>query len=342
MATGHRSEILFTIAILLALAVAYITRHVLLIVYVSALMAVVIMPFITKVQQLHIGRWHPGRGTAITVIGILLLGTGVVACIFALPPIFSDVQQLASELPQKVDRAQEFLQRFPILDSLSADAWQRYAGTAAKGLVRIFPSVAAAIATFFSLVILTAYFVVDGERAVRWVTALFPPHTGQRLQHTLFKAKDRLRAWLTGQLLLMLILGLLSELTYGLLHVRYFTILAVFTGLANIVPIVGPIISIALAATVAAFDSWLKMAGVLAFYAVYQQLENAFLTPRIMKETVGLPSLAVVVALAIGGTLAGILGALVAVPSAAIVAVLAEEYLIKPHKMEREAVKAIR
>jgi predicted PurR-regulated permease PerM len=106
-------------------------------------------------------------------------------------------------------------------------------------------------------------------------------------------------------------------------------VLAVFTGLANIIPIVGPVISVILAASIAAFDSWTKVIGVLAFYAIYQQIENALLTPRIMKATVGLPSLAVIIALAIGGELAGIVGALVAVPSAALVAELAEEYLVK-------------
>jgi len=103
----------------------------------------------------------------------------------------------------------------------------------------------------------------------------------------------------------------------------------VFAGLANIVPIVGPVASVLLAAVAAAFDSWMKVVAVLAFYAVYQQLENGFLTPRIMKATVDLPALAVVVALLIGGELAGLLGGLVAVPSAALIAVFVDEYLLQ-------------
>ncbi len=73
----------------------------------------------------------------------------------------------------------------------------------------------------------------------------------------------------------------------------------------------------------------MKVVAVLAFYAVYQQLENGFLTPRIMKATVDLPALAVVVALLIGGELAGLLGGLVAVPSAALIAVFVDEYLLQ-------------
>jgi predicted PurR-regulated permease PerM len=86
---------------------------------------------------------------------------------------------------------------------------------------------------------------------------------------------------------------------------------------------------VTVASVVALFDSPTKLVGVLAFFAVYQQLETAFLTPRIMKTTVDLPPLAVIIALSIGGALAGVLGALVAVPTAALCAVLIDEYLVK-------------
>ena len=66
----------------------------------------------------------------------------------------------------------------------------------------------------------------------------------------------------------------------------------------------------------------MKAAGVLIFYVVYQEIENAFLTPKIMKSTVDLPALAVIIALALGGSIAGVLGALVAVPTAALIAVI--------------------
>jgi predicted PurR-regulated permease PerM len=158
---------------------------------------------------------------------------------------------------------------------------------------------------------------------------MLPIKTEPRFERTLLEAKDRMRRWLLAQLLLMLILGSSSALVYGLLGIRYFNVLAVFTGLANIVPIVGPVLSVMLACVVAAFDGWAKVAGVLIFYLVYQQIENAFLTPRIMKAAVGLPALSIIIALAIGGELAGLVGAVVAVPSATLVAVLMNEYLVK-------------
>jgi predicted PurR-regulated permease PerM len=100
-------------------------------------------------------------------------------------------------------------------------------------------------------------------------------------------------------------------------------------GLFNIIPVAGGVITILLAAGVAALDSWGKMAGVLIFYAVYIQVENAYLTPKIMKNSVNLPGLAVLVALLIGTNLSGVVGAMVAVPTAALIAVFMNEYLVQ-------------
>jgi len=135
--------------------------------------------------------------------------------------------------------------------------------------------------------------------------------------------------WLLGQGLLMLILGVCSTLVFGLLHVRYFVLLGVLMGLMNIVPIAGGVITILLVALVAALDSWTRMAGVLIFYLVYVNIENAYLTPRIMRSSVNLMGLTVLLALIAGTELAGIVGALVAVPSAALIAVLMDEYLVQ-------------
>lgn len=336
MAARHKSDIIFALSIIVALALAFRLREILLLVYVSALFAVVTTPFVKRAQRMHFGRRHAGKGIAL----VLLIAIGIlVATLFAwfvLPPIFSDIHQLALDLPDKIARLQARIHNVPWLDRLSHESWQKHAGDIAGALAKVVPNVAGLFITFFSLLIMIAYFILDGERAARWIFSMMPPATSDRLHSTMLRARDRLRRWLIGQLSLMFILGFLTFVVYGLLRIRYFTVLAVFTGLANIIPIIGPIVSITIGIIVAAFDSWTKVLGVVIFYAIYQQLENAILTPRIMKATVGLPSLAVIIALAIGGELGGILGALVAVPSAAIVSELAAEYLIKPSQKKEE------
>jgi predicted PurR-regulated permease PerM len=126
----------------------------------------------------------------------------------------------------------------------------------------------------------------------------------------------------------MLILGVASTIVYLSLHVRYAYALGFLTGLLNIVPVLGAGISIALALLVASIDSWGAVAGIAVFYVIYLQVENSYLTPRIMQNRVGLPGLAILVALLLGSELEGILGAMVSVPTAVLVAVLLDEYLV--------------
>ena len=163
--------------------------------------------------------------------------------------------------------------------------------------------------------------------------SLFPVQHRDRLETALLRAAERMRRWLWGQMILMLILGSASAITFGSMGLRFFYLLALFAGLANIIPLLGPIATVIVAALIAAIDSPWKVLGVLIFYLVYQQVENAFLTPRIMQSQVQLPASAVVVALLIGGELAGAIGALVAVPTAVLCSVLIDEYLV--HRSEQ-------
>jgi predicted PurR-regulated permease PerM len=96
----------------------------------------------------------------------------------------------------------------------------------------------------------------------------------------------------------------------------------------NIVPVLGAAICIALALVVAAIDSWGSALGVAIFYLIYLQVENSYLTPRIMRNRVNLPGLAILVALVLGSALEGVLGAMVSVPTAVLVAELLDEYLV--------------
>jgi predicted PurR-regulated permease PerM len=223
------------------------------------------------------------------------------------------------------DRAQNW----PLVNQIDLGVLKEHAAEALGGMFGVFKGIAGGVMGFFSFVIMLAYFIIDGERAFRWGLSLFDRRYQPKLKQTLLKAKQRVSKWLLGQFLLMLILGTLSGIVYSILNVKYAYALAVFAGVANIVPIIGPIISVTVAAIVALFDSWPKALGVVGFYLIYQQVENAFLTPKIMKSTVDLPSLAVIIALAIGGALAGILGALVAVPTAALVSVILNEYVVQ-------------
>jgi len=331
-APKRRADILFTLAVLGALYAAYIVRNVLLLIYVSALFAVVLSPLIQLIGGIHIGKWRPGHGIALLILILGLATILTLFLIFAIPPIFHDARSLATEWPKRLTDLTNKARSFPFLEEVDMTKIDDYVAAASGGAFGFFRGLAGGIFGLFTGIILTAYFIIDGERVFAWAITMVPFDQRDRLSRTLLRAEDRLRHWLLGQGLIMLTIGICSLIVFGFLHVRYFYVLAAYAALANIVPVVGALSSLVLASIVAAFDSWHKLLGVLIFYAIYYQLESAFLTPRIMKSTVDLPPLGVITALMIGGAMAGILGALVAVPTAALVAVLVDEYLVRKHR----------
>jgi predicted PurR-regulated permease PerM len=213
-------------------------------------------------------------------------------------------------------------------DSIAEKAESALSATA-EYLFATVPNWLGSVFDLLTALVLCVYFMLEGNAAYQWFMSLLSVENRLRLAVTLQRAERRMSKWLIGQGLLMLILGTSSTIVFGVLRVRYFFLLGVLMGLMNIIPIAGGVITITLVAAVGALDSWAKMAGVLLFYIVYVNIENAYLTPRIMRQSVNLMGLTVLIALIAGTELAGVVGALVAVPTAALIAVLIEEYLVQ-------------
>lgn len=328
-----RGYILFFFAIAIAIGVLWKLRSVLEIVYVSALFAVVLMPVVQQIMKLRIGRWQVSRTVAVLGLVIVVFGSLIAFMILALPPVLHDMEHFTSDLPKKLPGMLARLRGLPMADHLGVDSLatklQDWAGNTAKYIVAAAPKWLAAIIDILTTALLCVYFMLEGEFAYFYSLSFFPLEYRDRLARTLNAAEGRMSKWLIGQAALMVILGVTSTVVFHALHVRYFFLLGVLMGLFNIVPVIGGVITILLTAAVAGMDSWSKMAGVFIFYAIYIQIENAYLTPRIMRTSVNLMGLSVLIALLAGSELAGVVGALVAVPSAALVAVLMDEYLVQ-------------
>jgi predicted PurR-regulated permease PerM len=294
---------------------------------------VVLMPVVNRITELKIRGYSPSRGVAIILMIVAVLGGLSIFLTVGLPPVVRDINGFAHELPTRVPAAVSRIRHIPLatqigLDQIAAKA-ENLAGAAGAYIVNAIPEWLSHVFDILTAIFLCIYFMLEGEHAYKFFLSLFPKPERTRIDATLRKAELKMSKWLFGQGLLMLTLGICSTTVFGILHVRYFFLLGVLMGLFNIIPIAGGVITIVLAATVAAFDSWTKMAGVLIFYAIYVNVENAFLTPRIMRSSVNLMGLTVLVALLLGTALAGVVGALVAVPTAALIAVLLEEYAVQ-------------
>jgi predicted PurR-regulated permease PerM len=330
-----RSDISFAFALALAAYVAWLVRGVLVLVYISGLFAVVLVPVVNATSRIHIGRWRLLKGPAILLLLAMAAGAATAFGFLAIPPVLRDLAQLNGQAPTSIPELLEKVRRIPFVSRLNEAALSSdLVGFATHATTYVLFSIkdwAGKLANIVSGLVLTVYFILEGERTYRWFLSFVPPDRRPRLDDTLQRAGVRMRKWLLGQASLMLILGVTSTITYLALDVRYAYALGALTGLLNIIPMVGAAIAIVLALLVAAIDSWGRVVGVAIFYAIYLQVENSYLTPKIMQARVALSGLATLVSLLLGFALAGVPGALVAIPTAVLVSVLLDEYLVRNH-----------
>jgi predicted PurR-regulated permease PerM len=334
---SRRDDILFTFVLAFSLYLAWLLREVLMLFYVSALFAVVLTPVIRAISQIKIGRWSPGRGMSVLIL-FVVSGTALsLFFLFALPPVIRDLQEFVHELPTRGPQVIARIKSLPFTQRLNIPSLngklQDLASNFATYLLFSVKDWAGKLFDLIMGIVLTIYFMLEGEETYQWFLKFIPARIRFRLDQTLQRAEVRMGKWLAGQLLLMLILGISSTIVFFFLKVRYAYALGVIMGLFNIVPVAGALISMALVVLAAAIDSWGRVLGVLIFYAIYAQVETSYLTPRIMKTRVDLAGLAVIVALMLGSKLAGILGAMVSVPTAVLIAVLLDEYMVDREPM---------
>jgi predicted PurR-regulated permease PerM len=328
-----RSDILFAFALALACYLAWLVRDALVLLYVSALFAVVLTPLVSAIANIRVYRWKPFRRIAVPLLLVLVVAAFIAFGFLALPPVIRDMNQFAQELPDKLPALLETFRQTPFLEKLdTASLIRRLQGSAsgaATYLLVSFSNWAGRLADIAVCAVLTIYFILEGDQAYRWFLSFFPLEGRTRLDTALQRARLRMGKWLLGQGSLMLILGVTSTVVFSALGLRYAYALGVLTGLLNIIPVLGAAFCIGLCLVVAAIDSWGRVAGVAIFYFIYLQVENSILIPRIMRSSVNLPGLAILSALLLGSALEGVVGAMVSVPSAVLVSVLIDEYLIQ-------------
>jgi predicted PurR-regulated permease PerM len=156
---------------------------------------------------------------------------------------------------------------------------------------------------------------------------LFPPADRPRVDSAARAITVKVSAWLGGQLFLAAVIGVTSAIGLWLMGIPYFYVLALISAVGEMIPVVGPLLAAVPAIAVASTVSYQKILMVVIFFLVQQQFENHVLVPKVMSRQVGVSAVTVIVALLIGGKMLGILGALLAVPTAAILQVVFMEVM---------------
>jgi len=334
-----------TLAVLFVLGLVWLLiqiRSIVLLLILGILLAAAIEPIVNRLRRRGFTR---GRAILTIYAGILAI-IGLAAYLF-LPPLYSQAEAFVTGIPESLDTLEEQARssnidfiRFQgprvvrnienaIDNPAEALGGLRIEADQVTRVVNVLTSVFGVLFTTVSVMIVAFYWMTEKAIIKRVVLGLFPLDKRDRAHSLWDEIEHRLGGWARGQLLLMLIIGTLSTIAYSplLLDLNFWFLLGIWAGLTEAIPFVGPFLGGGLATIVALTDSWQTALIVVAFVVLLQQLEGSVLVPRVMKNSVGLTPLSVILALLIGGTLLGILGAVLAIPVAAAVQVVLGDLL---------------
>ena len=321
----------------------FLARDVLLLIYVSVLLAIGFGPIVHAIehqQVVPVGKRVP-RWLAILAVYVLIVGAVIIVGFLVIPPLVTQARALATALPDLIDRGQTWLIRYGLLDHrITLEEALRRAPASGDAVGTVAMAATGFVSGVFALLtvlILTFYLLVESDSLFRGFARLFPRADRPRVQEAAAEISVKVSAWLSGQLFLGAVIGGSAAIGLYALGVPYFYVLALVAAFGEMIPVVGPVLSAIPAVAVGFTVSAQTGLFVLIFFLAQQQIENHFLVPKIMSRQVGVSAVTVIIALLIGGSVLGILGAILAVPTAAILQVVIEELLDERDRHEERS-----
>ncbi|MEW6271607.1 MAG: AI-2E family transporter [Thermodesulfobacteriota bacterium] len=334
-----RALILWTIGMIVLVIVlglvVIVARQAMLVLYVSSLLAIGMSPAIHWVEKqtlIPVGGPRLPRWVAILLVYLAVLGAVGGVALLVLPSLLSQARSFAQALPSLVQSVQGWLVQRGILEqpmSMSEVVQQApVGGDMLTSVATTLWSVVGGVFGVLTILILTFYLLLEAESVIGALLRLVPRGHRKHVRTASAEIRRKLSAWLSGQLILSAVIGSTTALVLGLLGVPYFFVLALLAAVGELIPYLGPVLAAVPAVLMAATESWQLAVGVTVFFVIQQQLENYILAPRVMEHQVGISPVGVIVALLIGGSLLGVVGAILAVPSAAILQVVVQELVL--------------
>ncbi|WP_186315973.1 AI-2E family transporter [Catellatospora sichuanensis] len=304
------------------LAAVWSVRGILVLVLVSLFVAVSLDPAVRWLVRHRIRRPY-----AVTII--LVVVAALIALVLAGigPPLVRQAGQLTSDLPAHIqdldERSRAFRElsaRYGLgdrLNELVASVPERV-GTSLLSLFRTFLGVLAAALT---VLVLSLYFLADMPRLRRRVQLMAPDRQRERARRIVDVVVDKVGSYMIGNLLISVIAGVIAYVGLLVLGIPFALPLALVVAVTDLIPLVGATLGTAVCGLVAALTSglWPAAIGIVIWLLIYQQIENYVIVPKVMKQSLDMPALAVLLASLLGAGLLGLVGALMAIPIAATV-----------------------
>lgn len=300
--------ILLTFLIAIGIYVIYRLGPIIGLFLFALLIVFALEPLVKKLMQQTVFNNKVPRSLAVIVSYVLLISVVALVVTIWLPPFLTEAQKLIKNLPK-------ILGAVDLGDSFNLATLLPQASTVSGGIVTATFSVFENITTLFSLFIVALYLSMDWPNLKRRFVALFPAKAEDTVLDTIDEIEINLGHWLKGEAILMVVVGFGCFVGLVLLDVDYPLALGLISGLLEIVPMVGPIISAVFAAVIALASNPVKAIGVVVLYIIVQQLENNVLVPKVMQKVSGFSPLVIMLALLVGGEFFGVAGAIMAVPA---------------------------
>lgn len=317
------ATILKILGVFLAVWFLYSVREIVVMFFIVLVIVAAIGPLVDRMAK------YIPRALSLIIVTLIFLGLLTAIGFLIIPPVVNEISQLAINLPYLIDKFG------PFYDSIKSSISNYQEGLfnvssqlsgLTSGLYTTTIGFISGIIAVFTILILAFYMLLERDSIRNLVHQIVPYEHKDAAIEAAKKIIAKMGSWLRGQMLLMLIIGILDGIALLILGIPYALTLAVWGGLMEVIPYVGPWLGLLPAFIIGMTVSPLTGLFVLIAYVIIQQLEAQFLAPKVMGKAVGLSPVIIILALLSGAKLMGILGVIIAVPVAAVLSVLVQEW----------------
>lgn len=330
--------LLGTLGVLAALVLGgAVANSLVIITYIGAalFLAIGLEPVTSKLVQ-----WRFPRPLAIATVfaGFVLAIFGI--SLIIIPTAVNEGQTLASQAPQLVQGIQQtqwfdwLNQQFQgsiddVLTTVTAflrdpQQWFNIAG----GVLSVGAGIANTLFAIFTVTVLTLYFMASLDGIQRASSLMLPASRRPRYMDIVSRVRENVGKYMVSQIVIALINSIAAYIAMSIIGVRFAVILAPIVFFLALIPLIGSILCTVLTTLVALLSGPTSAIAMAVYYVIYMQVEAYVLTPRIVQRSMPVPGIVVVIAALLGGTLMGILGALIAIPLAASIIMIIQQLWI--------------
>jgi predicted PurR-regulated permease PerM len=291
-------------------------------VFVALFLAMALLPLVLRLTQ-----WGVSYTVGVGIVSLALVGVIVGFFALIMPPLVDEVQSVVNNAGDYADNFQRIIQRYPELDRRVQELRDNPPSITGSSLpwatlLSYGTGIARGVTNAFFVLILTVYFLLEGERTWRYLSRYFTPRLRFRLRRAFPEILQVVSGYMRGQLITSVMFGAFVFILLTATGVPQPLLMAVLAAILDAVPIIGVPIATVPAVLLALTVSPAVAIIVLVGYIAYQLVENYLIVPRVFRNALQVSSISILLGILVGGQLLGVLGTLLALPIVAAIPVL--------------------